>query len=674
MVVIYRFGAYELDLGLHELRFEGQACAVEPQVFDLLAYLIEHRDRLVNKDELNEKIWHGRIVTDASLTTAIKSARQAIGDSGRRQDFIKTLPRRGFRFTADVEVQALTTIEAAPPNVALPPDAPKPVLQSGAKIAGHGGRKYWIVAAVFGLLVAGGMALWSLGQIEKPSIAVMPLKNLSDDKDQEYFADGMTDDLITRLSQIDGLFVIARNSTFTYQGKNTEVQLIAKDLGVRYVLEGSVRRSAGKVRINAQLTDGNSGGHVWAEIFDREAKDIFTLQDEVTTKIVTALRLKLTTDEQKKIAKTTTKNLQAYDLYLRARKAHFSQLAPPLRQALKLYKRATDLDPEFADAYAGEAAIAVFFARYNLFQALSPAAALRRAERAIANALEIDPNHGGALAAKSSLLTTLGSHEEAIATARRAVGDNSTNVSARRTLAVALYVSGSVKEGLAEIEIALRQDPRPDKYGSFRTGEAYFLNRNYGLALGFFRRALLLDPKYFQAKNGLIISYAQLGQIAEAKQTVEDSIKAWPPFNVQAMALHRDFWARGVLDHWIGALRKGGTPEWPFGVSFDEVNRLKGAELEALFLGHQIEGVSQQWGAFSVEISADGIWKWKNKGITLTGKGEVDEDKLCYVHDKGLPSRKQCMPYYRNPSGTREKKNEYVNPDAYDVYWFSVVD
>ena len=183
---------------------------------------------------------------------------------------------------------------------------------------------------------------------DRPSLAVLPFDNLSADAEEEYFADGLTDDLITDLSKISGLFVIARNSVFTYKDRTVDLREVARDLGVRYVLEGSVRRAGNDVRINAQLIDSETGGHLWADRFDRDASDIFAVQDEVIRHIVDALAIELSPPEQQRLGRLPTTNLEAYDYYLRAEQAARSGFRPQLRVALRLYERATELDPTFA--------------------------------------------------------------------------------------------------------------------------------------------------------------------------------------------------------------------------------------------------------------------------------------------------------------------------------------
>ena len=247
--------------------------SVTPQVFDLLAYLIRHRERVVTKDDLVGAIWNGRIVSDAALTTRLNAARCAIGDSGEEQRLIKTLPRKGFRFVGQVR-------EAREVAGSNPGDAPE-----------------------------------SAPAVPEPSIAVLPFANMSGDPEQEYFADGMVEEITTALSRFKGLFVIARNSSFTFKGKAVDIKEVGRRLGVRYVLEGAVRKASGKVRITCQLIEAATGTHIWADRFERDMTDIFALQDDVTLAVVSAIQPKLLQAEIALATRRRPENLTAYDLF-----------------------------------------------------------------------------------------------------------------------------------------------------------------------------------------------------------------------------------------------------------------------------------------------------------------------------------------------------------------------
>jgi TolB-like protein len=245
----YSFDSYVIDLACRELRRGTEAIAVEPKVFDLLEYLIHNRERVVTRDDLIESIWGGRVVSESALNTRVNAARSAIGDSGAEQRLIKTLPRKGIRFIGAVKEEQPTASHSATN------EAPKA----------------------------------QLAFANRASIAVLPFDNLSGDPEQAYFADGMVEEIITGLAKASWLFVIARNSSFVYKGKVVDVKQVGRDLGVRYVLEGSVRKAGGRVRITAQLVDTANGAHLWADRFDGSLDDVFDLQDKVTAAVVGAI-------------------------------------------------------------------------------------------------------------------------------------------------------------------------------------------------------------------------------------------------------------------------------------------------------------------------------------------------------------------------------------------------
>jgi TolB-like protein len=274
--VQFLFQGHTLDTDRRELRRGSRQIAVEPQVFDLLVYLVQNRDRVFTKDDLLDAVWGGRFVSESNLTTRINAARKAIGDSGQEQRLIRTLSRKGFRFVGLV-TSAAEKVSDVPPSTA---PTPKPLLLP-----------------------------------DKPSIAVLPFDNMSGDPEQEYFADGMVEEIITALSRFRQLFVIARNSTFTYKGQAVDVKQVGRELGVRYVLEGSVRKSDNRVRIAAQLIDATTAAHLWADRFDRAIENIFDLQDRLTASVVGAVAPQLQQAEMERAKRKPTESLDAYDIF-----------------------------------------------------------------------------------------------------------------------------------------------------------------------------------------------------------------------------------------------------------------------------------------------------------------------------------------------------------------------
>ena len=309
--MIYSFQGHTLDVKRHELRRGADQVAVEPQVFDLLLYLIRNRDRVVSKDDLIAVVWNGRAISDSALSSRITAARQAVGDTGEQQALIRTVARKGFRFVGDIH-------EGHEDGDAAEGD---PVPATPA---------------------------------ERPSIAVLPFQNMSGEAGQEYFADGMVEEIIVGLSRSRALSVIARGSSFTYKGRTVDVKQVGRELGVRYVLEGSVRRAANQVRITGQLVDAASGAHLWAERFHGTFEDIFDLQDQVTASVVGAITSKLEQAEIERAKRKPAANLDAYDYFLRGLEKfnEGSGNKALMDEALSLFRKAIARDPEFGTAYS----------------------------------------------------------------------------------------------------------------------------------------------------------------------------------------------------------------------------------------------------------------------------------------------------------------------------------
>jgi TolB-like protein/Flp pilus assembly protein TadD len=322
----FRFGEFEIDAARQELRQAGAPVHIEPQVFDILVYLVQHRDRIVSKDELIETIWHGRVISEAALSSRISAARRALGDNGNDQTLIRTLHKRGFRFVGEVDEGS------APAAVAA---GPSPLPQAAA----HDAVKLVPSAELLPLP-------------DKPSIAVLPFQNMSHDPEQEYFADGLTEDIITGLSRQRWFFVIARNSSFTYKGAAVDVREVAGQLGVRYVLEGSVRKAANRVRVTGQLIDASNGNHLWAEKYDRELADIFALQDDITSRVIGSVAPQILVAEAARVQRKPPQSVDAWDLVMQAVPHMWRMSTDEHARAQELLQRAIALDGSYAHAHA----------------------------------------------------------------------------------------------------------------------------------------------------------------------------------------------------------------------------------------------------------------------------------------------------------------------------------
>ena len=348
---------------------------------------------------------------------------------------------------------------------------------------------------------------------DKPSIAVLPFVNMSDDAEQEYFVDGMTEDLITDLSNLSGLFVIARNSVFTYKGKPVKVKQVAEELGVRYVLEGSVRRASDQIRINAQLIDATSGGHVWAKRYDGSIQDVFALQDQVSAQIVSALAMNLTTQESARIEHVQTDVTQAYDLFLRGMQHYMKATPDHYAEALKFFHKALELDPEFSHAHAALASVYFNSFRQQFFIELGLEAfeAWNKAEEHLQQAMNVPTSLAFQVA--SGLSLTGRNHEEAIEYAENATALEPNDANAHATLAFALIMAAHPEQALASVNLARRLDPHNEYYYRFLQGLSEFGQENYPEAMTSFEQALELNPELWLSGDGYWCAPSPIGPL-----------------------------------------------------------------------------------------------------------------------------------------------------------------
>ncbi|OZI60508.1 winged helix-turn-helix domain-containing tetratricopeptide repeat protein [Bordetella genomosp. 11] len=447
-----------LDVDRRELSRASQVVATTPQVFDLLVYLARNRERVVTRDDLLDVVWGGRIVSESTLASHINAARKAVGDNGQQQRVIRTVPRKGFRFVADVR------------NVEL----------------AHGADASGMDA------VLAGPALPN-----RPSIAVLPFVNLSGLPDQDYLADGVVEDIIAALSRHRWLFVVSRNSSFTYRAQAVDVKQVGRELGVRYVLEGSFRRSENRVRITGQLVDAASSTHHWAGRFEGVLDDIFALYDQITESVVGSLAPQLEQVEIERATHKPTDSLDAYDYYLRGMAQVHRGSRECIDRALPLFHQAMDADEDFASAYA----MAAWCHCWRKINGWMP-----------------DPTDDIA---------------EGTRLARRAIdlgrGDAVALTRAGHALA---HLAGELAGGIALIDRALVLNPN--------LSSAWFLGAFLRLwhgeteeAIAFFTRAMRLsplDPEMYRMQAGIATGHLFAGRFDEASSWAEKALRDLPGF------------------------------------------------------------------------------------------------------------------------------------------------
>jgi len=387
---------------------------------------------------------------------------------------------------------------------------------------------------------------------EMPSIAVLPFENMSSDPEQEYFSDGITDDIITEISRIPEVMVISRNSTFTYKGKAAKVQDVCRDLGVRYVLEGSVRKAGERVRINAQLIDGRSGGHLWAERYDRALEDIFAVQDDVTEKIVRALEVKLIGGAAALQAREHSHDPEAYDCVLRGREQYRLFSTDSNAAARELYERAIALDPDYAEPYAGLAETYV----QEWFMGAEPT--LDRAFELAQQATARDPNLPLVQEALSTVHLFKKQHVESIATAQRWIDLEPSNADAYATLAGAMHFSGDNEEVIALVEKAMRLNPFYPFYYPHYIGLANMAMRRFDEAVVALKRAVVRNPEALWPHVFLAACYGHLGETTQAGAQLAEVRRINPEFSISSLLRLLPYKSRADVDLLIDGLRKAG--------------------------------------------------------------------------------------------------------------------
>jgi TolB-like protein len=523
--MLFKFDDFALDTGSLELKKAGQLIEVEPQVFSLLVCLIENRNRVVSKDELIEMVWEGRIVSDSSLNTRINTARKAVGDDGKAQAVIKTFPRRGFRWVADVE-EGIASKETDKPSTTS--------------------------------LIA-----------EKPAIAVLPFENLSDDREQEYFADGVTEDIISAISRNRQFLVIARNSTFTYKGQAKDIKEIANELNVQYVLEGSVRKSGNQIRISAQLIEGATGVHLWSGKYDRELEDLFAVQDEITQTVVGALDPELTDAEIKNTQRKSPENYDAWDYYLRGLTHFYARTIDDFEQALKYFERAIECDPNLGVAYSLASETRSFLTILSSMRGQLPPIDRRNgldlAEglKFALKAIEIDGDDSHAWVSLGLVHLRQYNPEKAILAFEKAIDLNPSDSEAYRWLGQTQSWSGYAAEALPNIELSLKISPRGPLIGPImsRKAECYLFMEQFEEALIWSKRAVQ-EPSLLDLGHVAYISIlGHLGRTEEAEQAIKTLFGKTPDLSLVTLAASPMFKDENNKKILYEGLKNAGFPE-----------------------------------------------------------------------------------------------------------------
>ncbi len=490
--MILFFEDFELDVNRRELRRARANVSIEPRIFDLLAYLIRHRQRVVSKDDLIAEVWDGRIVSDSAVTTSINAARVAVGDDGDRQRLLKTVPRKGFRFVGSVrEAQVTEELRASDAPLTLP---------------------------------------------DKPSIAVLPFQNMSGDPEQEYFADGIVDEIISGLARTKWLFVIARNSSFVYKSKAVDLRQIGHELAVRYLLQGGVRKAGDRIRVSTQLIDAETGAQLWSDRFDRTMTDIFALQDDIALNVIGAIEPTLRNVEIERVKRRRPNSLDAYDLVLRASPHALSHIAENAAIAIPLLHKALELEPNYSGAHAPLALC--YHSRFSR-AGLRPedqTAAIRHARAAVATGAD-----DAAALGIVGFVISLDAHDHATALDLfdRALSLSSSNFFALCSSALTLSWLGKATLAIERSERALRLSPfDPLNYLSLNAQSiSYFQLEQFERAYEVAIRSVELNPRFSVSRAFLTATLARLGRNEAAQAEAKQVLALDSGFSVEKFAI-----------------------------------------------------------------------------------------------------------------------------------------
>jgi len=516
--VLFLSNDLTIDSERRELRAGGRIVKIEPQVFDLLVYLVKNRNRVVSKDDLINSVWQGRIVSESTLDSRLTAVRKAIGDSGEKQNFIRTLPRKGFRWIARVDEsdELAVNSEQDQPALVVP---------------------------------------------QKPSIVVLPFANMSGNPAEDSFADGVTEEITTGLSRVRWFFVIARGSSFAYKNKHISPDKIAQELGVRYVLMGSVRRIDDRVRVTAQLIDGTTRGNVWARSYDRALADIFSVQDEITQTIVGAIEPELGRAERERARIRQRHSIDAWSIYQRGMGHLFQYTKNDLALARALFENAIALDPDLGPAYSAIAEAYYYEVVYGFAE--SPDDNRTKAIDVAQKAVSLDSDDAGAHCTLGRIRYLCRQYAAAISELEFALDLNPSLALAQYGLGAALVFSGHPSNALPHLEAAIRLSPHDPNMGSFlvRIAEAKYLVGDDEAAARFALRALTQPSFQWSRYAILIAALGQLGRQHEAERYLVEITRRRPDFSIAFVRTMHPFSQDMGIERYYEGLRKAGVAE-----------------------------------------------------------------------------------------------------------------
>lgn len=531
--MLYIFGNCRLDSALRELRRGDETVRLEPQVFDVILHLIQNRDRVVSQNDLLDAVWQGRIVSESAFRSRINAARRAIGDNGKRQSLIRTLPRRGFRFVGDVLEEPGDI--GATPVVNSAAEADQPTQEGEAGSRGKSGR---------------------------PAVVVLPFRNLSGDQEWEHYSDGITEDIITALAKHRSLLVVARSSSFAFKEHRGDVRRVGVDLGAAYIVEGSIQKLGRSIRVGAHLVETSTGRVMWAGRYDNELESIFEVQDMITEKIVSSIEPQIGTAERRRAEGKTSRNFRAWDLFHLGVKHLYRATPRDNREAQRLLRQAIDHDAGLAQGYALLSYAIILSMLY--FEAEPEDARLKEALALAHRGIELDDQdalihfvHGRALLVRRD-------YESALEELQLSIEMNPALAIGHCGVGDSLAYEGRFEAAFPFFQKAIDLSPHDPQRWAFYAYRslAHLFAHQFDLALDCARQATLVPNCHYWAFSHRVCALGHLQRDAELRSAVEDLMERRPGFTC-ALARKRLFYVknREHLDIYDQGLRQAGVPE-----------------------------------------------------------------------------------------------------------------
>jgi TolB-like protein/DNA-binding winged helix-turn-helix (wHTH) protein/cytochrome c-type biogenesis protein CcmH/NrfG len=547
------------DLG--RISRDGEEVKLEPKVMSLLVYLAERPGEVVSRDELLDKLWPDVVVSYDSLSSTVIKLRKALGDDSRNSSYIETIPKKGYRCVANVSHET----EA---NIKTDSDDHRLATSTGVSTP-HPAFSRKAITGLFVLAIVGLIAATILffnnttkeaATKQVASIVVLPFLNLNSDQQQDYLSDGITEDLITDLSQLSNLRVLSRTSSFTYKGREVDIADVAKTLDVRYIVEGSLRKAGQQIRINAKLIDSNTEQAIWAERFDRPAEDIFAIQDTVIEKIVSALAIELSIAEKKRLKQSDTNDIAAYEMFLRGQQLYRLRTRRGHEQAIEAYQKAIQLDPMYARAYGGWAVVLIHQYRRG-WSVLSDEEARARTLELVRKAVSLDRSSPQVYWAVGYIHLFRKEYKEAAEAVEQAIALSPNYADGYGLLAFIKNWQGMGKAAEKYIKKAIELNPHHTFDYPWNLGLAYYNQGRHEEAVISLKHALERNEHAHLPRLFLAASYVNLKRLDDAQWEIDNVMVQAPDTRLKQIAATIAFEQDAHRERFINELRQAGVPE-----------------------------------------------------------------------------------------------------------------